>query len=1487
VKAPAKIGKYEVIDVIGRGGMGVVYKANDPQLDRLVAIKMMTVGYADDPDMLKRFYREARSTAGLQHANIVTVYDSGDQDGNPYLVMEFLEGESLDAKISSRQPLTVLEKIRFILETCRGLSYAHERGIVHRDIKPANIMVSKGGGVKLVDFGIAHIASNTMTRTGMFMGSVPYMSPEQLQQKKGETIDARTDIYSTGVVLFQLFTYALPFEGESTVATAMKIVHEPPPPLSKFLSNYPRELESIIFRALAKNRDDRYPSADDFALDLLQIHEQLKQDSILLYLHEAEALVGKGDLNRAKEQLQQLLKLDQKHTTGVRLLRQVQQRLEKEHGAEQVRQLRARAEESCAHGEFEAALLYLDQAVALDTTNAELPRLREQVKEAKLKAEELQQLLRRAASAHERGDLDAAKLAVDTALEINANDTQAKALYRIIQRDWVERSRQRQLEALLDSARVEITAHNLTNALNILKQAEGLDPKGLQVPALVDEVTAARERERRRRELEKIDHEVEEALNRDDYETASGLIERGLEQFPQDRSLLQFKALAARQRAAAERKVFVRQQIAAARQLLDSGQASAALELLQSATQKVPQEPQLETLLTMVQERVAREDQGRRREGLERLNREIEEALNREDFESASGRVEQGLKQFPQDAGLIQLKALVERQRAAAERTLSVRQQISATRRLLDAGQTREALTFLQSAIKKFPQEAQFETLLTMVKERVVRDDEEQAKTRAIQQARDALSRNAYREAVQILEAAQIRFLHSPEIDDLLKFAREQEVKESGRRAVEDAIRRAQQWIAGYQYERAIELLETTLRQVPDDQLRMILEETRRRYDDYQRDVQAAIVKARQFLGEDSPGKAVAFLQAQPASYRNSPPFAEVLKEATSLTKQQPLASDQKATVMMRAPAFEEPEISEADVALTQPPTSTVAGKIAPKLPNRTVALVAVAAAVALIAVVGVWKSLTGASPKGTLLVETNVAADVYVNGIRQGDTGGNKSLKIPLAPGHYDIRVQKEGYNAQPASQAVDIAKSKDARLSFELSVVPPPPPAAMGTLMVRTNVDGVNVFVDGTLQQNTGKDKKLKISIPAGNHAIRVEKEGYDSPSQQVEIAANKETNAPTFKLSQVAMGTLVVKTTVDAVDVFVDGARKGITRNRKLNLQLGEGKHEIRVEKQGYDVQPASKQVDITGQKAVPVEFALVERAAPPPSSIKPAAPNASFTASATTIQQGDSTTLKWDTQNATEVSIDNGIGRVASSGTQPVSPRESTTYTLTATGPGGTDTHQLAVSVSAPKAPVAMLSASSAAISQGQSTTLTWQTQNAITVTIDNGVGQVAANGSQSVSPSNSTTYTLTAKGPGGTQTVVTRVTVNLLPPPPTPGPASADSAAIKASLKKLEDAFGYMTVSEVEKVWPSLHDSQHAKQRKAWDSLFNNAKALHMHIDSDSCKETADSATATEVCDVTMDYTIERQRVSRTTKNTIALKKSGGTWVVDNFSGEGK
>jgi serine/threonine protein kinase len=318
-----KIGKYEILDVIGRGGMGVVYKAVDPAIGRLVAIKMITAGFSDDPNLLKRFYREAQSTGTLQHPNIVTVYDLGDDSGTPYMVMEYLEGETLEVIIRSRREMPLAEKLSVMVLACDGLDYAHHRDVVHRDIKPANIIMTKDGGLKIVDFGIARFGNERFTRTGQVMGSIYYMSPEQIN---GEESDAGSDIYSTGIVLFEFLTGELPFRGKDTTSTLMKILHEPPPPLSTYLRGYPAELDRILRRALAKSRHERYLSIEEFAFDLQRLQEELRRELIGGYLRSAELSIEQSEWSKAKENLRQILKLDRQNTRASELVRGVQSR---------------------------------------------------------------------------------------------------------------------------------------------------------------------------------------------------------------------------------------------------------------------------------------------------------------------------------------------------------------------------------------------------------------------------------------------------------------------------------------------------------------------------------------------------------------------------------------------------------------------------------------------------------------------------------------------------------------------------------------------------------------------------------------------------------------------------------------------------------------------------------------------------------------------------------------------------------------------------------------------------------------------------------------------------------------------------------------------------------------------------------------------------------------------------------------------------------
>ncbi|NOT28355.1 MAG: serine/threonine protein kinase [Acidobacteria bacterium] len=274
--SPIRIGDFDVIRQLGSGGMGDVYLARDSRLDRQVAIKVVR-GEVRDQAALDRFFREARAAAALRHPNIVTIYASGQHDRQPYMVMEFVDGESLSDVIRQRRNLMLSDRLSYLEQICSGLHYAHLAGIVHRDVKPANIMVDRQGVVRILDFGIARIEGSAMTLDGTMVGSLNYMSPEQML---GKVVDPRSDMFSLGSVAYELLCYQQAFRGSMNDGLLQRLPNEDPPPLSSVRKDLPAELEQIIAKALQKSPDLRYPDLEAMRDAILEVKRGLGQDDV-------------------------------------------------------------------------------------------------------------------------------------------------------------------------------------------------------------------------------------------------------------------------------------------------------------------------------------------------------------------------------------------------------------------------------------------------------------------------------------------------------------------------------------------------------------------------------------------------------------------------------------------------------------------------------------------------------------------------------------------------------------------------------------------------------------------------------------------------------------------------------------------------------------------------------------------------------------------------------------------------------------------------------------------------------------------------------------------------------------------------------------------------------------------------------------------------------------------------------------------------------
>ncbi|MGH9863316.1 MAG: protein kinase domain-containing protein, partial [Candidatus Acidiferrales bacterium] len=757
-----KIGKYEVIEELGRGAMGVVWRARDPFIGRQVALKTITPGLLDNPDLLKRFYREAQAAGSLQHPNIVIIYDLGEAEGLPYIAMEFLEGESLEKTIARQPTMALAQKLNILIQLCRGLDYAHKHGVVHRDVKPANVIVLNDGTVKVVDFGIVRLTSTSMTSTGMVIGTVGYMSPEQAQ---GEHVDARSDLFSVGVLSYELLAYRKPFAGPNIASVLIKIVTEEPPPLAQFAPQAPPHLCEVVHRCLHKKPDQRYQSLEDLVMDLEPIARSLQRDMVEELIRQGQELMEKQEFPKAREILRNALKVDSSHGLAKTLMGKVTVELKRLEVYPKIQELLGSGEKLLQERKYEEARDKFEGVLKLDTQHGQAQEMLETAKRALARQAAVQQGLSATERALGHGDLTLAQAELDKVLEADPESVEAKAILGRVHQERAEREKRARLHENMRQARALLIQQKYEDCV---KQLEGLEKEFPQDEELKQLLQTAREGWEDQKKAAAITSGTEEAralLARAEYQKALALLDDLLKAYPKESAVVKLRTLVVQEQTESERLQKLEKERTALRQLIDKKdygaalkrgeeiqksfpedtevgrlvasvrveiqtaerqqQIAAAVKAIQEfveaakfdqalreaekALKKYPGEPELTRLLASAQ--TAKEEHTKRSE-LERRVRSIKGAIEREDLTDAMDLARQTLAQYPKDTDVTQLLGFAEREAETREKKRQRDDQLKTALFALESKDFDQATMVLKNVAKEFPFDNQVKQLL-------------------------------------------------------------------------------------------------------------------------------------------------------------------------------------------------------------------------------------------------------------------------------------------------------------------------------------------------------------------------------------------------------------------------------------------------------------------------------------------------------------------------------------------------------------------------------------------------------------------------------------------------------------------------------------------------------------------------------------------------------------------------------------------------------
>ncbi|MFC5863372.1 protein kinase [Acidicapsa dinghuensis] len=1218
------IGKYQIIRVLGRGGMGEVLLAQD-DLGRRVAIKRPFRSAQDEG--LARFKMEARAST-LTHPNIPVVYEMGTHDGLPFIAMEFVEGEPLDKIIASGSKINLLTKLSIIEQVCSALGYAHSKGIIHRDIKPANVILQPNGVAKIIDFGIAKITNveqtSGLTQTSMIVGSLHYIAPERF---KGDAVDGRVDVFSAGVILYLLLTGQLPFGGGEATAS-YKIVNEKHNSLSDFIRDYPPALDQILDQALAKDPEDRYSTAEDFADALHEVIEEQKKVRVFQLFDDAERLTTESRYAPALELLDEALKLDPANTQVRKLRKLVRDHQDRAKRADRLKEMISKADEAVAQENFADALSLLKDAQRLDSASAEITSRLQIVEERKRRYDRSAAALLDAESARNRGDITAALRIAEAALQEDPEHTRLLAVRSTLARQLEVEAQRGKLISTLDAARRELTAQNFPAVDQLLAEAEAIDPSYPRIEEIRRDLNRIRETEERRQLLEELHRRVNDFLRNDQYDQAVDLLDRAIDKLPGETSLHRLKLevdTAARKFGS---KLFVDSAIASAKETFATAPAE-ALAGLQQAIEKMPGEERL-----IAYERLLRQ-QYEARKGEQRLGDCLSSArahISSDQFDKAIEVLESYNLECGEQADVAGLLALARNELANQQRAANIRKATADAQSLLAAGRLDDAAAALEASVAE-TKDPSLSRLLDEVREQQAAIAR---KAELVQKRASTLwERGELDEALRILQEYISTSPQNKQVQNLFESLQADREK---RRLAQEAIIAAQHAVQIHNFTAAIDALQAVIRAYGESP-------------ELTREIQN-VESARNAYAQEEVGKSIE--SARAALLKNDPNGAlAALKTTQEWVGYAPETRQADWKRIGQA----------ARAALAEPGKPiTVADLDEPIIARKTPVWIFVAAGIVVVAAIAVVVFVlnrkqptvaTGPTDAHIVIAKAPPGAQVIVDNnppITIDAQGGD--LSITLKPGKHHIQVSKDGFSS--FTDDLSLGNGETYRDPAVLTAL-----GKSGTLMASGNVPDFKVFVDGVLRGNIHQGKPLVIE--AGTHHVRYAAAGFkDSADKTITIALNQQVT-DSFNLDPlpkpVANAANLIVQSNPGAQILVDGGKYSGTANAEGEYTITNippGHHTIGASLAGYVAVP-SKGIDVqAGQNA-----SINAQLAPMQPTV------ADFHADPTTIEEGKSTTLTWRVENATSLNID-GIGNVPISGTHTVEPDHTTTYRIIANG-----------------------------------------------------------------------------------------------------------------------------------------------------------------------------------------------------------------------------